>query len=80
MAIITRWRIPPENWWGYCLTRFSGSGIPTRRSISTASFWASARPMCLWPMRFSMICFPTRMVGLRAARASWKMMAHSPPL
>ena len=36
MAIITRWRMPPESWCGYSRMRFSGSGMPTMRSISTA--------------------------------------------
>ena len=36
MAIITRWRIPPESWKGYCSIRRSASGMRTRRSISTA--------------------------------------------
>ena len=26
MAIITRWRMPPENWWGYCLSAALGFG------------------------------------------------------
>ena len=29
MAIITRWRMPPESSWGYCFSRFSGSFTPT---------------------------------------------------
>ncbi|CPM39517.1 Protein of uncharacterised function (DUF1602) [Bordetella pertussis] len=35
-AITTRCRMPPENWCGYCLTRSSGSSMPTWRSSSTA--------------------------------------------
>ncbi len=31
MAIITRWRSPPESSWGYAEKRRSGSGIPTSR-------------------------------------------------
>ena len=41
MAITTRWRMPPENSCGYCVTRSSGEGTPTSRSSSTAR--ASAR-------------------------------------
>jgi len=52
----------------------------TMRSISTASFAASCFVMFLWPIRFSIICFPTRIVGFKEASASWKMIAHSPPL
>ena len=36
MAIIARWRMPPENWWGKSSTRRSGWGIPTRSSASIA--------------------------------------------
>jgi len=36
MAIITRWRMPPDISCGYCCARRSGSGILTRRSMSTA--------------------------------------------
>ena len=42
MAIMARWRIPPENSWGKDSQRFSGDGIPTSFSISTAFFLASA--------------------------------------
>ena len=36
IAIITRCRIPPENWCGYSPTRSLARGIPTRSSTSTA--------------------------------------------
>ena len=36
IAIITRWRMPPENSCGNWSTRRFGSGIPTRSSNSTA--------------------------------------------
>ena len=36
IAIITRWRMPPESWCGYWPTRRSGSGMLHRRSISIA--------------------------------------------
>ena len=38
IAIITRWRMPPENWCGYSFTRRAGTGMPTASSISRASF------------------------------------------
>ena len=43
MAIITRWRMPPESWWGYSSRRRRASGMPTRRSISIALSSASRR-------------------------------------
>ncbi len=42
IAIITRWRMPPENSCGYWSTRRSGSGIPTIVSSSTTRLRASA--------------------------------------
>ena len=60
IAIITRCRIPPESWCGYCDTRSAGRGMPTRPSTSTARSSASAfdAPRCsrtdsaIWsPMR-----------------------------
>ena len=47
MAMTTRWRIPPENSWGYCSYRRSGSGMPTLPSISMAAFLA-ASPFRPW--------------------------------
>src|SRR6516165_317667 len=35
MAIITRWRMPPDSWCGYSRARRRGSAMPTRPSIST---------------------------------------------
>ena len=35
IAIITRWRMPPDNWCGYSRTRRPGAGMPTNVSIST---------------------------------------------
>jgi hypothetical protein len=37
MAMLARWRIPPLNWCGNWRTRSSGSGMPTRRMMSTAT-------------------------------------------
>ena len=41
-AIITRWHMPPENWWAYWRARRSGSGMPTSASISMARRRAAA--------------------------------------
>ena len=35
-AIITRWRMPPLKWCGYCFRRRSGSPMPTMPRSSTA--------------------------------------------
>ena len=42
MAIITRWRMPPENSCGYCSARWAGCGMPTMPSRSTALRCAAA--------------------------------------
>ena len=41
MATITRWRIPPLNWWGYWDSLRWGSGIPTNFKNSRQRFCAS---------------------------------------
>ena len=43
MAIMARWRMPPENSCGKDFTRTAGLGMPTRSSSSIARFSASAR-------------------------------------
>jgi len=37
MAIMIRWRMPPDIWWGYASTLDPGSGIPTSESMWMAS-------------------------------------------
>ena len=48
MAIITRWRMPPENSWGYMFIRLRDSGIFTASSMRTDSSKAAAllTPLC----------------------------------
>ncbi|KAG1388053.1 hypothetical protein G6F59_016126 [Rhizopus arrhizus] len=36
MAIITRWRRPPDNWCGYCVSRCPADAMPTFSSSSMA--------------------------------------------
>jgi len=52
-AIITRWRMPPLNWWGYCLSRCSASEMPTIPSSSTARAVAFSRVTRRWCCRVS---------------------------
>jgi hypothetical protein len=42
MAIMARWRMPPESWCGYSLSRRVGSGMPTRSSSSAARLRAAS--------------------------------------
>jgi hypothetical protein len=79
MAMTTRWRMPPESWWGYSPIRISGEGMPTLRSISTERRRASR---CPWSgaggrprSAAGRWCAP----GLSAVIGSWKIMPMRPP-
>ena len=79
MAIITRWRMPPENSWGYWVTRVSGWGMDTMSSSSMARFVAASpfRPMCSF--RTSSSWLPTVYSGFSEVMGSWKIMEISLP-
>ena len=79
IAIITRWRMPPENWCGYWSSRRSGSGMPTSRSSSTARARACASFMPRWICSGSMICSPMVRIGLSEVIGSWKIIEMSRP-
>ena len=64
MAIITRWRSPPESSCGNAWTRRAGCAIPTRSS--QASGGRSSRAA-------SASCWPTRIVGFSDVIGSWKI-------
>jgi len=59
MAIITRWRSPPESWCGYCPSRIAGEVMRTRPSRSSARAIAAARVPPRWRSITSAICEPT---------------------
>ena len=75
IAIITRCRMPPENWCGKSLTREAAAGMPTSSSISIAFALASLRlaPWCL--RNSSPSCQPTVNTGFSDESASWKIIA-----
>ena len=79
IAIITRWRMPPDISCGYCLTRRSGLGMPTRVSASIARSQASFFEtfMCSWTC--SAIWSPMVKTGFRLVSGSWKIIAMSLP-
>ena len=79
IAIMTRWRMPPDNWCGYSRMRRRGSGMPRRISVSTASSkaWRPERPWC--SVIASMIWLPTVNTGLSEVIGSWKIIAMSLP-
>ena len=80
MAIITRWRMPPESSCGYAVDRALADR--ESRHASTTRSLPHARPA---PASFrrqrstSPIWSPTRITGLSAVIGSWKIMAISPP-
>ena len=79
MAIITRWRMPPESWWGYWLSRLSGSVMPTSVSSSIARARDFASSMPRWMVSGSVICSPILSTGLSEVIGSWKIIAMSRP-
>jgi len=79
IAIITRWRIPPESWWGYSRNRWAGSGMPTWASISTARSRASLPESLRWRWMASTIWLPTVNTGFSEVIGSWKIIAIRPP-
>ncbi len=79
MAIMTRWRMPPDSWKGYQRTRCSGDGMPTERSSSIAVDRVSFLSMSRCSASDSPICTPIRLTGLRAVIGSWKIMDSSAP-
>ena len=79
MAIITRWRMPPESWCGYSLTRRSGFGMWTILSISTVLSIAARRPSPSWRRTASAICSPIVKTGFSEVIGSWKTIEISLP-
>ena len=74
MAIMTRWRCPPESWNGYSFIIFSTRGSPVMRSISMA-FSSASFLLTFWCMRMaSMIWSPIFITGFKLVIGSWKIM------
>ncbi len=79
IAIMTRWRMPPDSSCGYCLTRRSGLLMPTALSDSIALSQAAFFDRPWWRMTASAIWSPTVNTGLRLVIGSWKIIAMSLP-
>ena len=79
MAIMTRWRWPPDSWCGKARYIAPGSGRPTSPIAATtrARRWAADRPV--WISSISPIWSPTRATGLSAVIGSWKIIAIFSP-
>ena len=68
MAIVTRWRIPPDNWCGYSRMRRAGAGMPTWRRRSSARARATFFEAVPCTTIGSMIWSPIRRTGFSALR------------
>ena len=75
MAIITRWRMPPESSCGYWVRRRSASGMRTASSASTARRRPSSRPTGSCARIASINCRPMVSTGLSEVIGSWKIIA-----
>ena len=79
MAIMARWRIPPEYWWGYSSARCLALGMPTSARRSTARLRAGMRPIFSWAWITSATWWPTLKTGFSAESGSWKIIEISLP-
>ena len=80
IAIIARWRIPPENSCGYWFTRRSANGTPTSSSSAIVRLVASlSRIPELCVTIASEIWWPIVKTGFSDVIGSWKIIAISPP-
>ena len=74
IAIITRWRMPPDILCGWSSTRRSGAGMPTWRSISMARSRAARRSSPACTRSDSPIWSPTVYTGFSEVIGSWKII------
>ena len=69
-AITTRWRMPPENWWGKWSMRCSGAGMPVSPNKRMARWRASLRESGKWVVMVSTSCRPIEYSGLSEVSGS----------
>ncbi len=80
IAIMARWRMPPEYSCGNARARRAASGMPTTLSSSTARACAAcSESFESCTRRASLICCPTEYTGVSADSGSWNTMASSLP-
>ena len=79
MAMAIRWRIPPENSWGYCAKRQLRVGDADLAQHGGGV--AALSPAAEVPSRYwmSVICRPMVSTGLWACMGSWNTMEISLP-
>ena len=74
IAIMARWRMPPDSWYGYSCTRRAGSEICTRSSSRSACASASRRDRPWCSVSDSAIWRPMVNTGLSEVIGSWKII------
>ena len=80
MAMVTRWRMPPDSWCGYSSSRRSGSGMPTVVEQLLGRVLGLVLGACRGGgVSDSVICRPIFMTGFSDVIGSWKTIAISVP-
>ena len=79
MAMVTRWRMPPDSWWGYSPRRCTGAGMPTWVRRSIAAPLASDLLMPRWKRIDSVSAAPIFLTGFSDVIGSWNTIAISRP-
>jgi hypothetical protein len=74
MAIMARWRMPPDNSKGYMSNARAGLEKPTRPSISSVRSRRSRLDMGVWIFRDSLIWLPIVCNGDSEVIGSWKIL------
>ena len=79
IAIITRWRMPPDSWCGKSSNHCAGDGMRTSSSTSIARARAASldKSECAWIA--STIWRPMRCTGFSEVIGSWRTIAMRPP-
>ncbi|MDT4833012.1 hypothetical protein FQZ97_665960 [compost metagenome] len=79
IAIITRWRMPPESWCGKRSSTLRASGMRTSSSMRSASARAAELLLPWWMRMASAIWSPAVNTGFSEVIGSWKIIAMSAP-
>ncbi len=79
IAIMARWRMPPDSSKGHEVDLFAGAGMPTLASSRMTRWRASFSDIGSWNVTASAICRPMVYTGEKAVIGSWKIMAMSRP-
>ena len=79
IAIMTRCRMPPENWCGYSSYRCRRGQPHQLEQLDGPLIRASAGLHLRWARIASAICGPTFIVGFSDRDGSWKIIATSWP-